>query len=85
MQKSASALWRFRTGGGGERGAHLVGSPFLLLDALLVDGHRCAFGRGKGIVVSVASAVGGVLRGLILGWGAVGDGGEDGRWEHALK
>jgi len=52
-------------------GAHLVGSPFLLLDALLVGGHRSGVGRGKGIVVSVASAVGGVLRGLVLCWGVV--------------
>ena len=70
---------------GGGRGAHLVGSPFLLLDTLLVGGHRSVVGRGGGIVISVSRVVGGVLRGPVLGCGVVGDGGEDGRWEYALK
>jgi len=85
MQKSASAPVALPHRRGGERGAHLVGSPFLLLDAPLVGGHGSVGGRGRGKVISVASAVWGVVRVLIPGWAFGGGGGEDGRWEDALK
>ena len=71
MQKSASAPVALPHRRGWGTGAHLVGSPFLFLDALLVDGHRSVVGRGRGIVISVASAAGGVLGGLIPGRGVV--------------
>ena len=66
------------------REAHLIGSPFLLLDALFVDGHGPVVVGERGIVISVAN-VAGVLLGLVLGGGVIGDGGEDGRWEYVLK
>jgi hypothetical protein len=63
--------------------AHLIGSPFLLLDSLLVDVHRSVVGRGR-VVISVGYVVG-ALVGLILDHGTTGGGREDGRWEYALK
>lgn len=84
MRKSASVSWRPRTNGDGERETHLVGSPLLLLYALLVDGHRSVVGGGGGVVISAAGVVG-FLPGVILGGGGIGDGGEDGGGEDALK
>lgn len=75
-------MWR--SGRDREREAHLVGSGFLLLYALLVDGHWSGVGRGRGTAVSLGSLVG-ILLGLLLWWGVVGEGGEDGRWEYGLK
>lgn len=83
-RKAHPQLWRFLTDEGGEGETHFVGSSFLLLDALFVDGHHPGVGGGGGIVISVGG-VRGVFSGLVLGGGGVGDGGEDGRWEYALK
>ena len=83
-RKAHRNMWRFHTDSGGEQEAHLVGSSFLLLGAPLVEGHCSIVGRGGGIVILVGSVVG-LLLGLILGCGVIGDGREDGRWEYTLK
>ena len=76
-------LRRFGTNEHREREVHLIGSPFLFLDTLLV-GHSPAVERGRRLIISVVRVVG-VLLGLVLWCGVVGEGGEDGRREDVLK
>lgn len=60
--------------------AHLIGSSFLLLDTLLVDGHCSVVGRGRVVIL-----VGYVAGALLLGRRVTGDGREDGSWKNVLK
>ena len=83
--KAHPGLWRTRTDQDRERGAHLIGSGFLLLDTLLVDGHGSGIGGGGGIVGSVDRAVRVSLGTRMLWWGIIGERREDGRWEYGLK
>ena len=80
-KRENSRLRRFRRGRGE---AHLVRSPFLLLDALLVDAHHSVVGRGRRVVILFGYIVR-ALAGLILGCGVVGDGREDGRGDYVLE
>lgn len=77
MEESASRHVTPPDGLRRRREADLVGSSFLLLDALLVGCHWSIVRRGGGIAVSFDSVVVSVFVGLVLCWGVVGDGSED--------
>ena len=42
---------------GGKQEAHLIGSSFLLLHVLFVDGHYLIVGRRGGVAIPVANVV----------------------------
>ena len=82
--KADLGLWRTHTDQDREREAHLVGSGFLLLDTLLVNGHGSNI-RGGGMVGSVDRVVRVSLRTRMFWWGVIGERREDGRWKYGSK